>query len=476
MAKGQIVGLGIIKRIIIIAAVLALVSVLGAAVAGPRGAEVAAAEPQPDLIIQDITLSPENPSLGDTATFTVTIKNQGAGAAGLSRVAYSIDDDDLALEYVDSIDAGTTVTGTFIWNAQAGSHTFKAGADANSQVAEADETNNAKTFTFTTLAADLTIESITWTPEDPSRGDTVTFSVTVMNQGNDESRSTNINFYVDGKSRGYQDVYSIEAGDTITRTYTWPAAVGQHDIRAVVDEANNIEESDEANNEQSLIFSTLLPDLVIEDVTWSPENPSKNDDVTFTVTVKNQGSGRSDSCHITYYVGEVCLTTDYISPIESGVSTNMTFAWTALASSHDIQIIVDYYEKVVESDEDNNENTVTFLTLAPDLIVQDVTWEPTDAAAGDDVTFTVTIRNQGSGKAENSRAGCYISSYYSGYLDIPEMEAGAVVSRTFVWSAVVGSHVVNVMADYDDKIVESSDDNNRQTTTIAISPPDLVVQ
>lgn len=436
---------------------------------------VAVANPMPDLVVKDITLSPEDPEIEDTVTITATIKNQGTSDAGHSYVACYIDDTLLTSKSIGPIDAGTAITITCSWVAQVGSHTIKVHADSSNKLAEIDETNNTKTFTFSTVAPDLIIQSISWLPEDPSRGDGVVFSITIKNQGTSKSCSTNINFYIDGNSRGYQDVLSIDAGGTVTKTYTWAAKVGQHPVKATVDEANNVNESNEANNEQTVTFSTLPPDLIVQEITWSPESPSKNDKVTFTANVTNQGSGRSDSCHIACYIDEVLESSALVSTIEAGASTSVTFSWTAWSGLHDVKVIIDSYNNLIESDETNNENTVSLMTLAPDLIVKDITWTPEDAAAGDTVTFTVTIKNQGSGDAEKSRAAYYIDGYYTGHLDIEEIDADAEVTATFQWAAVAGSHNISIVANNEAKFIENDTENNKQEAIIHITPPDLVI-
>jgi len=52
---------------------------------------IARASDTSDLIIKDITWTPTNPSLGETVTFTATIKNQGNGSSSSSRVYFYFD-------------------------------------------------------------------------------------------------------------------------------------------------------------------------------------------------------------------------------------------------------------------------------------------------------------------------------------------------------------------------------------------------
>ena len=291
----------IIKRVISVCIALSLAFLLGITPSGWNHTAALAAS-GPDLTVPDIALSPPAPAINDTVTITVTIKNQGTALAAASLVVCYIDDAILATNSIGSLNAGSMVTTAFTWQAQTGSHIIRAVADSGEFITESNESNNTMTFTLTTLAPDLVVQSISWLPTKPSKGDSIVFSVTVKNQGNSKSRSTILNFFIDGNSRGYQDIFSLDPGNTTAKTYSWVAQTGQHTIKAVIDETDRVKEANETNNELTVTFSTLPPDLVVKKVTWSPANPSKNDEVTFTANVTNQGTGRSDACHLAYYI------------------------------------------------------------------------------------------------------------------------------------------------------------------------------
>ncbi len=435
----------------------------------------ALAQSGPDLTVTEISLSPNSPAMGDTVTATATVRNQGDAPCGASSLAGYADGTLLATVAVGPLEAGQTTTVAFAWRAAAGTHTIKAAADAAGAIAETDETNNARTFTLTTLAPDLTVTSVTWDPSGPSRDDIVVFSVVVRNLGNNRSQLTSVNFYIDGNSRGYQDVPGINPGAAATVTYSWVALAGQHVIKATVDESGRVAEADETNNELTINFSTQPADLAVTAITWSPESPSKDDEVTFTVTVKNQGSGRADSSHLGFSIDGTYQSVTPVGALEAGASVNITFTWKALPDAHVIKAVADYYHNLTESDEANNEKTVTFSTLTPDLIVKDITWTPQDIGIGDKVTFTAVVRNQGSGRAVASRAICYIDGGFAGYFNYPAIDAGQEASQTLEWQATAGNHVVSVVADNDNSLPESNEDNNKLTRDVPIIPPDLLI-
>ncbi len=429
----------------------------------------------PDLVIEGITLSPTRPSIGDKVTFTISIKNQGSGKAGSSHVYFYVDNARQNSAFVNTIEPGATANITFTWTAEAGTHAIKAVADSNSVVTESDETNNDYTYVFSVLAPDLIVENITWSPANPSVGDRVTFTVTIKNQGYIPARFSQVDFRIDGASRGYQDVPSIDAGAAVTKTFTWIAKAGSHEIKAIADVLNQVTEGDETNNEKTVTFSTLPPDLIVLNISWSPENPSESDNVTFTVTIKNQGSGRADYPSVACYIDDAYLASASVNEMAPGATVTKTFNWIARVGSHAITAIVDKDNRITESDETNNTKTVTISTLPPDFIIQNITWSPANPQVGDTVTLTVTIRNQG-GQASSSRIAYYIEGSSTVYQDVQEMNAGATVTKTFTWTAEAGSHTIKAVADFREMVVESDETNNTKTVTISTLPPDFTIQ
>ena len=431
----------------------------------------------PDMVVESISWSPENPSMGDTVTFTVTVRNLGSDPAGNSRVAYYIDDAYLTANSVSPLGAGAAVSGTFTWQATAGQHTVRAVADADGAVTESDEANNQVTFYFSALAPDLIVKEITWTPENPSRGDNIAFNISVKNQGTEPVNASIVYFYLDGASRGNQEVPRLDAGATSNQTFNWLAQAGNHELRAIVDEFDFIEEGSESNNEKTLTFITLSPDLVVETIGWSPTSPSESENVTFTIYIKNQGDGRADYSTLAYYIDGGYVDSIPVDPIDAGVTDNKTFTWIAKSGAHEIKAVTDSLERVFEDNEDNNQTTVLFAPLIPDLTIGAITWSPTSPSIGETVTFSVPVRNQGSGRAGTSRIYLYVDGSPQSDRLISSIDGESTSIQTFTWEAVSGTHTIKAVADKNDQVMEINENNNEQSVIFSgASFADLIIE
>ena len=466
------------KRVLnlIILLVTALASVCLAFSPGGYAGRVARAQSGPDLTIEPITSSPGTPAIGDEVTFTVAIHNQGTAASGSFYVAYYLDDDYLDRDYVASIGPGASAEHTFTWTAEPGEHTVRAVADYKQQVSETDEDNNAKTYTFSTLGPDLVIDSISWSPSWPSVGSSATFTVTIKNLGALVANSSRVHFYIDGISRGYKDVGRINPGETVTRTFSWFTKAGTYDIRAVIDQANAVPEMEENNNEKTAVFSTLLPDLIIEDIRWSPAGPSIGDNITFIVTVANQGIGVAGNSTVHFYVSENLIDSEQVDALDPGAADNVIFSWVVGYVPRDIKAVVSSIGISTESDESNNEKVLPLSPLLPDLLIQDITWSPDDPPAGENATFTVSILNQGDGDSISCRLDFLVDNERINYRELGPIDAGKSIARSFNWIVKGGVHKIQAIVDSQNKMPEPIETNNQKTITFPIQPPDLTIE
>jgi flagellar basal body-associated protein FliL len=221
--------------------------------------------------------------------------------------------------------------------------------------------------------------------------------------------------------------------------------------------------------------NVFKPDLVIQDITWSPQNPSMGNDVSFTITITNQGKDKAGASHVAYYIDSAFQDTISVNEIDSGETGKLSFKWKAELGTHKIKAVADFNDSVAESDETNNEKEIAFSnTTAADLIVSDITWSPANPAAGESVTFTITVMNQGNGAAVS---GFYTSwdiggiDYYNNggeYYNYNELYPGHTETGGFVFQFKRGTNIIHVFLDRDHRVPESDETNNSKTVTLVV--------
>ncbi|MGW5283188.1 discoidin domain-containing protein [Streptomyces collinus] len=144
------------------------------------------------------------------------------------------------------------------------------------------------------------------------------------------------------------------------------------------------------------------PDLKVTALTNSPAAPVESDAISLSATVTNSGSKAAKATDLNFTLGGTKAATADVPALAAGESKTVTASiGTRDAGSYPVGAEVDPSNKVIEQNEANNVFTRSdALVVKPvsssDLLAAPVSWTPSSASAGDDVKFTVAIKNQGS--------------------------------------------------------------------------------
>ncbi|HLE97912.1 MAG TPA: CARDB domain-containing protein [Candidatus Thermoplasmatota archaeon] len=136
---------------------------------------------------------------GATFPLYVTVRNHGDAPAYDVPVQVFLDDVLFEATTLGSIAAGRTdwVATTATWTSTVGRHELRAVVDPANAILEWDEDDNEITTAFDVRAQpELRVTDITWTPEQPDLGDTMTFTATVENVGTVDAGAGRVWFYV----------------------------------------------------------------------------------------------------------------------------------------------------------------------------------------------------------------------------------------------------------------------------------------
>ncbi|MEU8126108.1 discoidin domain-containing protein [Micromonospora sp. NPDC049049] len=206
--------------------------------------------PNPDLTVTGMSFSPSAPVETSTITLSATVRNAGSAASGATNVNFYLGSTRVGTASVGGLAAGASTTvSASIGTRDSGSYPLSAKVDESNTVVEQDDTNNSYTnpsplVVAAVASSDLVASAVAWSPGNPSAGNTVTFSVSVRNAGNQASASGahGITLTVLNESgtvvRTLTGSYSgvINAGATVgpISLGTWTAANGKYTVRVVL--------------------------------------------------------------------------------------------------------------------------------------------------------------------------------------------------------------------------------------------------
>ncbi|MER7459958.1 discoidin domain-containing protein [Micromonospora sp. NPDC126480] len=218
---------------------------------------IGAPAPNPDLVVTAVSAAPATPVETDPVTLSATVRNAGTAPSAATTVAFDLGTTTVGTANVGALAAGASTTvSVAIGPRNAGSYEFAATVDPANTVIEQSEANNRRTapspLTVNPVASsDLVAATVTWSPGTPAAGATVTFAVTIRNQGTVASA---------GGAHGVTLTVVDDAGTvvrTLTGSYTgtiaagatagpvnlgtWTAANGRYTVRVVLaDDANEL--------------------------------------------------------------------------------------------------------------------------------------------------------------------------------------------------------------------------------------------
>jgi uncharacterized repeat protein (TIGR01451 family) len=413
---------------------------------------------------------------GEAVTFTVTVSNNGPGAGTGVQVTDVLP---AGLTFVSATPSqGSYSAATGRWNAGSvaagGSQTLQlvaliagTGSITNTAVVErADELdpdtgNNAASasLTATAAAADLALTKTVDIPS-PQVGGVVTFTVTLANNGPGVGNGVRVSdllpaglsFVSATPSQGSYDaatgswlVGSVPAGVSrtlqVTAQVLSPTPVTNTASIAGADQ----DDPNPANDTASATESPQRADLAIAKTIDDP-TASVGDLVTFTLTLSNNGPDAGTNVRVSDAL-PAGLTFVSATPAQ-GAYDSLSGLWAvgtiAAGGSATLQLVAEVaspstltntasiaHADQFDPDLSNNSASATETPEQVDLAVTKVTDRVT-AAAGENVTFTVTLRNDGPGGATSVQVTDVLPAGLTFVSATPSV--GTYAGATGVWS------------------------------------------
>lgn len=407
-----------------------------------------------------------NPNYGDKVKYTIVVSNVGKITADVT--------------LTDTLDKGLIFTGasgnyeydsttrTVTWNidglAVGQNLTFYVYATVDAY----GVLNNTVTVGDNTVIRNVTVPEITPDKtidnDSPNFGDKVSYTVTVTN-GEFEANNVIVKDVV-GNGLTVTDISDNGQYDPITRTITWIVDLAKNEVKTFTVEAT-VSGYGNISNKVVVGNKTIFKNVDVPEITPKKDvnntTPNFGENVAYTIVVSNDGISDAKQVVITDTLAKGLK---FLGANYNGVydENTHTVTWTLDINSGKtvelkVNVTVEDYGVLV------NRVTVGDKTSSVDIavpeIVPDKTANVTDANFGDNVTYTVTVTNDGDVDASQvvivdqlGNGLKYVSSSDGGVWDektntvtwIVDLAAGKTKTLNVVATVVGYGNVTNSLA------------------------------
>ena len=358
-------------------------------------------------IIPDKTANITNPNFGDKVDYTVTVTNDGMGDANNVVIVDRLGE---GLTFVSASDNGVwdPVKRTVTWIvdlAKGESKVFSVIAIVSGY----GNVTNSLVVGNKTISVNVTVPEInpdkTANISNPNFGDNVNYTVTVTNDGIGDARDVVVRDVL-GEGLKFVSATGNYTFDEATRTVTWivDLAKGESKVFSVIATVSgygNVTNFLVVGNKTAGVNVTV-PEI-IPDKTANISNPNFGDNVNYTVTVTNDGIGDAKDVVVRDVLGEGLTFVDATGNYTFDEATR-TVTWIvdlAKGESKVFSVIATVvgYGNVTNFLVVGNKTTGVNVTVPE--IDPDKTVDNEIPNFGDNVTYTVTVTNDGIGDANN---------------------------------------------------------------------------
>jgi hypothetical protein len=253
---------------------------------------------------------------------------------------------------------------------------------------------------ITPAPPDISIQSIQTVPTNPVEGDSINFTIEVVNTG--ESATWNITILLNDHLEEQRTVDSPR-NELLHIVWDWDSSghLGDWTIRV---EASGVakEEDLDDNTLESQFHVMTRPDLEVLNISYDPSEPVDGEVVTIVAALRNAGEGTANfQAELHLDSGNNSIGSEHI--ILAGFEySNVTFFWvpTKQVGPHDLIVLVDPDDMVNETDEGNNVLNRSIIIQPPPIqsdpsIHRSDIHVPDFILEGDNITINIAVRNLG---------------------------------------------------------------------------------
>ena len=466
----------------------------------------------PNLTVGSVFASPDSMLTGVNFTLAATVSNAGDVSASPTTLRYYLSadatissaDTEVGTDAVEALDAGASSVEAVLLTAPSTPGTYHYGVCVDAVSGESDTTNNCSSaVSIRVTAPDLTVGSVSASPDSMLTGVNFTLAATVSNAGTASSSTTTLRYYLSADTTissadtevgtDVVEALAIGVSSSESASITASSTAGTYYYGVCVDAVSG--ESDTTNNCSSAVSVLVTaPDLTVGSVFASPDSMLTGVNFTLAGTVSNAGDVSASATTLRYYLSADTT----ISSADTEVGTDVVEALDAGASSVEAVLLTapstpgTYYYGVCvdaasgESDTTNNcSSAVSVSVTAPDLTVGSVFASPDSMFTGVNFTLAAAVSNAGTASSSATTLRYYLStdatiSSADTEVDTDIVEALAIgvsssESASITASSTAGTYYYGVCVDAVSGESDTTNNCSSAERVVAIGPPDLTV-
>jgi len=299
--------------------------------------------------------------------------------------------------------------------------------------------------------ASINDTDISFSNDFPKSGETVTINVTVHNIGGMVSGPVTVRFYTDQDIIMFSEktISNIDSNGTQTTSTSWLATIPK--AYSIKVKLNCTADTNGANNDAQKTLTVSGSGTLDVKLKLDPVNCKPGQSFIAGGTVKQFNNQPVSGATVALMVKPSGASTSVTTDGNGDFSANLTSP--AVAGHYEV-------EASASSSNLKGNDTKTLHVIQPDLVASDLIFSKTTLTEGDSVTLTATIRNNGTDTATNIIVAFYFGSTKIGTKAVDSLGTDNLTTVSIGWKSVKGTHNMRCMADPDNKVNESNEDNN----------------
>lgn len=481
----------------------------------------------PDLEIATMVSSTAISGAGLSFNLDITVKNNSANATArtsLLGVYLSLDETLDSTDYyfgdlwTPAIEPATTLANPLIFDLvvpkiiDAGDYFLLAKTDVDSLVAETNEDNNISTLPIEITLPDLQVKSPIVNPSTIYATGNVTLEFRVDNNASIQSPPTITSLYLslDDQFQLDEDIFlgnqSIEtlpasgkSTDKSLQVNIPSIEEANYKILFIVDADSLISETNEANNISTSDILVTNPDIIPANIQLESDLVGIGEQVAMSFNFTNQGAGRISPTSYTVsltgdgLIEDLLLTSASIPLLEPSASTELINLQLTIPSyidsgSYYLKIIADVNDLALETNEENNADSIALNITTPDLTLSNIIASPSVISVGFNTRVEYDVENIGKVNAEATLVQYVLSQnqtiddedhffFSEGFIQALDTGKDVSISQLLNIPSAMdpGDYFIIVKVDPFEQLPEVNENNNTIAVAVSVRVPDLVV-